>query len=122
MIVNEKPSFPANAALDPYLRVKLSSGKLVVAGSTDAELGTTDGPALAADKRVAVVPRAAAGVRKMVASGVISQYAEVYTAAGGKVSATAGVGSFSRGIAMESASGDGSVINVLHQEESPTAA
>ena len=117
MRVNSTPTFVANSALARYLRVKLSSGKLVVATAADDEVGTLDGAALAADDSVAVIPRGEAGVRKMVAAGAIAQYAEVFAAAGGKVDDS---GTLSRGIAMEAASGDGSEINVLAQLASDT--
>lgn len=104
----------ANAALAPYLRVKLSSGELVVAGAEDREIGTLDQRVLAADDPAAVVPRAVDGTVMMVASAAISQYAKVYGAASGKVSSTANSNFI--GIAMESASGDGSQIEVLRIE------
>lgn len=118
MLVNGKPTLQATTALDANLRVVLSSGKLVAASATQDELGTTDGAALDADKYVAVLPRGTSGVRKFIASKAIAQYAEVFTAADGKVTDTTSVGAFSRGIALEAASGDGSVIPVFYSPES----
>ena len=110
MFVNEYPTLTANSALGRYLRVKLSSGKLVVAGASDAEVGTLKRQTLAADEKVAIVPRTKAGVRKAIAGGAISQYAEVFAAVDGKIASS---GTLSLGVAMEAASGDGSEINVL---------
>ena len=110
MRVNNTPTFIATSALAANLRVKLTAGKLVVAGDDDDEVGTLDAPSLAADAKVAVIPREDPCVRKMVASEAISIYDEVYAADDGKVATT---GTLIRGIAMEAASGDGSIINVL---------
>lgn len=117
MLVNQRPTFQANAAMDPYLRVKLSSEKLVAAGASDDEIGTTEKRVLAADDYVAVLPRGIGGVRKMVASKAISKHALVYTAADGKVSDTQATGAFESGTALEAASGDESIINVLEHTD-----
>lgn len=119
MRVNKTPTFIATTALAANLRVKLASGKLVVAVADDNELGTLETAALAADAPVAVIPRGEACVRKMVAAGAITQHAAVFAAAGGKIAAT---GTLPRGIAMTAASGDGSIIEVLTQTETSATA
>jgi len=53
----------------------------------------------------------AQGTRKMVAAGAITKHAIVYGAAGGKIDDTANGNPI--GIALEAASGDGSIIEVL---------
>lgn len=103
-------TFPNNSALGAYLRVKLSSGYLVVASDTEDELGTLEHRTLADEPLAAVVPREDPCVRLMVASKSISKYAAVYAAAGGKVSDT---GTLIRGIALEAAGADGDQIRVL---------
>lgn len=55
----------------------------------------------------------AAGTYQMVASGAISANARVYTAASGKISATPGNGSKFVGIALEAASADNDIIEVV---------
>ena len=116
MEVNHTPTFIATTAIGQYLRVKLTAGKLVLAGLTDNDIGTTYAPVLEADKPVAVIPRGRSVVRKHVADGVVALHATVYTAANGKVSATNGASSKVRGIATTPATGDGSIIDVLTLE------
>jgi hypothetical protein len=106
-------TFQATSALAPYLRVKLSASKLVVAGATDNELGTLEERVLAADDYAAVVPKNAEGTVKMVAAGAIAQYASVYGAASGKVDDVANENFI--GMAMTASSADGDYIEVLRQ-------
>lgn len=103
-------SFPNNAALAEGLRVKLSAGYLVAADSTDDELGTIEQRVLATDPVAPVLPIDFPSVRHMIANGAITQYATVYAANSGKIGSS---GTLVRGMAMEAASGDGSVIKVL---------
>jgi len=110
MHVNEVPTFPNNSALAEGLRVKLSGGYLTAAGAAEDELGTMEGLTLADDSTGAVLPLDEAGVRHMIASEAIAQYETVYAAASGKVATS---GTLIRGIAMEAASGNNSVIKVL---------
>jgi len=111
MRVNKTPTFQATTALAGNLRVKLTSGKLVVAEAADDEIGTIDGIALAADDPVAVIPSGEAGVRKVVAADSFAIYADLYRAAGGKVSGTPNGRRW--GIAMTAASGNNSIVNGL---------
>lgn len=117
MLTNATPfgSFPVNATIGPYLRVKMSSGYLAVAGAHDRELGTTKQRILVAGVGAvdygAVVLANSYGVRKCIANGVIAQYGLVYRAAAGKVSATT-VGK-PYGIAMTASGTDGDEIEVL---------
>lgn len=112
MRVNDVPTFPNNSALARALRVTLSGGYLVVAGASTDEFGTLQDSVLATDTHASVLPLGYYGVREYVASGVISQYATVFAAASGKIAAT---GTLRRGVALEAASGDGSIIRVLFQ-------
>lgn len=107
----------AAAAIGQHLRVK-TSGALAVAGATDISLGTMDLPCVEAGP-CSVRLRTAEGTRKMVASGAISKNASVYGAAGGKVAST---GSVFEGTAMEDASADGDVIEVLPGPNTDVAA
>jgi hypothetical protein len=111
MIVrNGSLTFTANQAMDPYLRVKLTAGKLVPAGAADEDIGTLESRVLAANDPAAVVPRNVHGTIKMVAAGTIAQFATVYAAAAGKI---ADSGAIIRGLALQAASGNGSIIEVL---------
>lgn len=111
MVTDTVVTLTATTALAPYLRVKLSASKLVVAGATDEDIGTLAQRALAADDPAAVIPRSMPGAVKMVAGETISQYADVYGYAGGKVGAT--INANWQGVALDAASGDGSHIRVL---------
>jgi hypothetical protein len=103
-------TFTAGAAIAQHLRVKLSSGKLAVAGASDVELGTTEYASFADLDVVSVRLRTAEGTAKMTASEAITSGNPVYAAAGGKVAST---GTVYVGTALEAATADGDVIEVL---------
>lgn len=103
-------AFTAGAAIGQYLRVVLSSGKLAVAGVSQECLGTIEDASFADLDVRSVRLRSASGTRKMVASGAISAGAAVYAAAGGKIAAT---GTVFEGEALEAASNDGDIIEVM---------
>jgi len=115
----ESPTRPDTAAgaIAQHLRVK-TTGALVVATATDVELGTMDTPATAAGPAT-VRLRTAEGTRKMVALTAITKNNPVYAAAGGKVAAT---GSVFVGTAMEAATADNDVIEVLPGPNTDVAA
>jgi hypothetical protein len=103
-------AFTAGAAIGPFLRVKLSSGKLAAAVATDVEIGTTERASFADGDIVAVRLRTAQGTRKMVAAGAITAGNPVYAAAAGKIDAA---GTVYCGTALEEATADNDVIEVL---------
>lgn len=116
-------TFPKSGALAPYLRVVMSGGNLALAGAAEVEVGTTKQRSLASGLGLsdvaAVVFANAQGTVKMIADGAVTQYARVYGAASGKVSAT--VNSNLIGIALDAATADGDEIEVLrlpHGEDS----
>lgn len=116
-------TFIATGALAEHLRVTLSSGKLVAAGITAKELGTMERPALAADDEVPVRLRTAPGTCKMVASAALALGADVFTAASGKVGASAST-AFFLGTVVGPAGGaaaDGDVIEVLRNTHGDSA-
>ncbi len=117
LVATKAVTFPNNAALAEGTRVILSAGYLVAGGSTDDELGTIEQRVLATDPTAAVLPIDFPGVRHMIASKAIAIYTTVYAAASGKVSDS---GTLVRGMTMEAASGDGSVIKVLFVRASVT--
>lgn len=104
-------TFQAAAASAQFLRAYLTGGKAAIAGVGDKSIGVFDKPALAADDYVAIRMNNAQGTRKMVASGAITKHAVVYGAASGKISATANANP--EGIAMEAATTNGDIIEVL---------
>lgn len=107
-------SFAASGALSPFLRVKGSSGQVALAGLTDREeYGTTEGQTFNAGEMIPVRYRNAPGTRKITVNGAVTQDAALYTAANGKVSATAATGGFLWGYAIEAAGADGDIIEAL---------
>jgi hypothetical protein len=105
-------SFPANAAIAKFLRVKLlSTGKFDTAGAADIDLGTLEEASFVAGDMRAIRLRNAEGTKKMVANGAITLGVDVFAAASGKISATPS--GFHLGMALEAATADGDVIEVL---------
>ena len=111
--VEKIKTFTATEALAVYRLVKLtsSSGSAVeYADATDsAVVGNTEREA-AITANVPVRLRGPWSTAKLTAGGAISVGATVYTANDGKVAAS---GTYAIGTALEAASGDGSVIEVL---------
>ena len=103
-----------------YLRVRNNSGNLALANSEHEELGVLERPMLAGDETAPVRFLAPDVSVRMVAGEAIAQYADVYRFDGGKVGDT--VSGDRLGIALEAASGDGSIIEVLPVKEAPTLA
>ncbi len=100
-----------NSAIDRYLRVKNSSGNVIVAGATDNELGTLRQATLADEVTATVVPNMMNSTRMMVAAGAIAQYASVYGAADGKINDVSNSNFW--GMALEAATADDDEIEVL---------
>lgn len=112
-IEGPKRTFIAAALFGRFTRVKLDgSGKIVLAGDTDLELGVTEEEVFKVDKRVAVRLRTAEGTTTMVADAAIAAEAPVFTAANGEISSTQGAGS-RIGIALEAAGAAQDEIEVL---------
>lgn len=102
-----------------YIRVKITSGKWVIAGLTDREVGVLTRPALNTTQPVDALVRTAPGTHPFVANGAITNGALVYTAANGKVSSTNATGSLLIGQALNATSNDGEFVEVLRV--TPTA-
>lgn len=103
-------AFTAGAALGQYLRVKLVSGVLQLATASDQALGTVEAASFASGDIIPVRLRSAIGTHKVVASGAITAGNLCYGAAGGKVAAT---GNVVFGIALETSTTDGDIIEVM---------
>lgn len=113
-------AFTAGAAIGKNLRVKLTSGKLALAGITDREIGTTEQASFADGDVVMVRLRTAPGTVKMTAAAAISAGALCYTAANGKTSVSAAT-AYIVGHALEAATADGDVIEVVRNSHGDTA-
>lgn len=115
IVQRENVNFTPSGAISKYLRVKLNgSNNLATAAAEEVEVGTTAQEVHSDDNVAAVVPRNAMGSRKMVASASFSKGDRLYGADGGKVSNAANGNP--RGYALEAASGDGSIVEVLPDE------
>lgn len=116
-------TFECDEAIAQYARVKLDSdGKVTTAGLADKDIGTATVATFAAGESVAVRLRTAAGTHKMIASEALAAGATLYTEAAGKVQDTAQATAFQVGTALEAATADGDVIEVLANAHGDTAA
>ncbi len=109
-------SFASTAALNRFRRVALTAGVLAYAGATTAGLGTLEVATTTVDQVGSVRLWNAEGTRQMVADGAISANADVFAAADGKITAS---GSVKIGVAMQAASIDGDIIEVLPAVATP---
>ena len=108
---NSPKSFISGEALGVFLRVKIAGAARAawLADAVDYGVGTVlEGVAIS--KNVAIRLWEHGGSHKCVASGTISAGQKVYAAAGGKVAAS---GTLIVGTALDAATADGSVIEVL---------
>ena len=116
-------TFEADEAISQYARVKLDAdGKVTNAGLADKEIGTAAREAFAAGDKISVRLRSAAGTHKMIAQEALAAGATVYTEASGKVQDTAQATAFQVGTALEAATADGDIIEVLYNNHGDTAA
>lgn len=101
----------AASAVGQFLRVKVnSSGLFALAGATDSAVGVNILEVFAANDRLTAKLRTGAGTVKMVASGAITRGNVVYAAASGKIAAS---GSIVEGVALETSTTDGDIIEVM---------
>lgn len=115
-------SFTAAGTIAQYARVVLGSGgTITAAGLTDKEIGTAVEAASSGDT-IAVRLRTASGTHKMIAIEALAAGATVYTEANGKVQDTAASTAFQVGTALEAATADGDIIEVLYNAHGDTAA
>ena len=119
---NTRP-FTADAAIAQHARVILESdGRIVAAGLAEKEVGTACEAAFAAGDVIAVKLRTGAGTHKMIAVEALAIGATVYTETAGKVQDTAQATAFQVGTALEAATADGDIIEVLYNAHGDTAA
>lgn len=99
-------------ALAKYLRVKWSGTALAAASGTEEAIGTLADTVLSGDTKAQVIPNNVGGSRKYVAGGAFAIGAKIYGAASGKVDDVVG-SNVEVGQALEAASADGSIVEVL---------
>lgn len=115
IVETRRKSFQVSETINAHLRVKrdATTGKIEDAGLADNDIGTADQAAVTSSDWIAVNLRSAQGTEYVVADGAITDDALVYTAAAGKVSATGASTSYLRGRALEAATADGDIIEIL---------
>lgn len=107
-------AFEADAAITQWARVKLDSdGKVTTCGLTDKGIGVATRAATAAGDIIDVALDSKPGTIKMIASEALDAGATVYSEASGKVQDTAQATAFQVGVAMEAATADGDIIEVM---------
>lgn len=106
-------SFVAGGAIAQHLRVKISSGKLAVAGLTDRNwIGTAMTEAFADGEVISVKLASGAGSHKMIAADALTAGDPVFTQASGKVGDSEST-AYYIGVALEDAGADGDVVEVM---------
>jgi hypothetical protein len=115
-------AFRAAGTIKRFARVTLGSGGTITeAGLAVKEIGIATHAAVSGDM-VNVKLRTAAGTHKMIAIEALAAGATVYTETDGKVQDTAQATSFQIGTALEAATADGDIIEVLYNAHGDTAA
>lgn len=112
VINNPSISKVAGTAVNPFLLVTLNADdEADLCGATDVPIGQSELEVDAGALQGIRLP--SGGTLALTASGAIDFLAPVYTAANGKVSATAADGSHCVGLALEAAGANGDIIMVL---------
>jgi hypothetical protein len=105
-------TFKADAAITRHMRVKLTATGVDVAGANEWAVGFAEANA-ALGENVAVRLLASQGTFKAIAVGAITKLDVLYGGASGRVTKTDGGTYTARFIALEAASGAGSILEVL---------
>lgn len=113
MVETATRTFTAGAAIGDFILVKLSSGKLAVAGLGDEFLGAIQAKSFADGDIRSVRLKNAQGTQKMVASGAIALGAVVYGRAAGKIDDNSSTSAVRVGIALEAATAANDIVEVL---------
>lgn len=98
-----------SATVAKYQRVTAAGA---VAGATDQDVGIATRSGVSGDE-ITVSAVNKQGTHKAIAAGAIAVGAKVYGATDGEVNDVQATGSFLRGVAMEAASADQDVIEIL---------
>lgn len=108
-------SYTADTAIGQYIRVKpgAAAGGVAIAGLTDRAIGVTRNAAISAGDAVAVILFSKQGTIPMVANAAIARGAQIYGTANGKVDDADGGSAVIHGIALEAATNQNDVIEVL---------
>jgi hypothetical protein len=116
-------TFTAAGAIPQYARCTLGSGgTITVSGLAEIDVGTAQTEAFASGDVISVKLRSAAGTHKMIAIEATDAGELLYTEAAGKVQVTAQATAYVLGNALEAATADGDIIEVLYSSHGDTAA
>lgn len=105
-------TFTAGADLGAHIIVTLSGGNAAVCDATEQPIGVTE-YAVASGEAVAVRLLNSGGTVEMVAGAAITSGADVYCIAAGKIDDSDPGSGIKVGIALEAATADGDIIEVL---------
>jgi type IV secretory pathway VirB6-like protein len=112
-------SVTTGAALGAHLRVILTAGVAQLAGITDRELGTMEEASFASGEVKAERLRNTHGTRKMIANAAMAVGAQAYTAASGKIGASAST-AYREGILLTASAADGDIVEVATDPDGGT--
>lgn len=109
-------AFVCDEAIAQWARVTLDAdGRVTTAGLADKGIGVATRETFAAGDPVAVSLNTKPGTIKMIAVEALAAGATVYSEASGKVQDTAQATAFQVGVALEAATADGDIIEVMPQ-------
>lgn len=109
---NEK-SFTADAAIDQYALVTKTATGIAECGIDDHAIGSATREAFAAGDVISVKLASGSGTHKVIASAALAEGADAFTAASGKVGASAST-AYRVGVLLEAAGADGDVVEMLY--------
>tara|TARA_R100000951_G_scaffold23673_4_gene19929 strand:- start:3696 stop:4070 length:375 start_codon:yes stop_codon:yes gene_type:complete len=109
---NEK-SFTADGAIGLYSLVAKSATGVAACGIDDHAIGTATREAFAAGDVISVKLVSGAGTHKVIASAALAEGADAFTAASGKIGASAST-AYRVGVLLEAAGADGDVVEMLY--------
>lgn len=108
-------TYTADATMGQYIRVKpgAAAGGIAIAGLEDRAIGVTGKAALAIGDAIPVILFSKQGTILMVANAAIARGAQVYGTANGKIDDADGGSAVIHGVALEAATAQNDVIEVL---------
>jgi len=106
-------TFTANGAIAINALVRQTTTGITTCGITDRAIGTATQAALAADDEITVKLITASGTHRVIANAALAAGADAYTAASGKVGASAST-AYRIFMVLEASAADGDVIEAIY--------
>ena len=116
---NEK-TFTADGAIPLYSLVRMTATGVDICGIAHHAIGTATRAAFAVGEEISVKLLTGAGTHKVLASAALAQGADCFTAADGKVAATAST-AYRIGKLLEASGADGDVVEMLFLSDGAAA-